>query len=252
MNIATSRRAVAIGFGVALLYVGFAVVSGLVSPLARRPLLDGFAPPALYRFVKPPPNLASINKPPLSGQFTLPVRGGTVTEGLFATRDSQASILIFRNTVLAPAGARSMTITLQPLAPAGNASVPDGMSITGNVYRITLAFQPGGENVKKLEKDAILTLTYPALAGPHHSRQILSSTNGVRYARIRSIDSTVQQQVTGHVRSPGFFAVGVKASSVPPAQAPGSGSSRITVIVVVVAVILAVLIGWLRWRERRR
>ena len=48
------RRALATGAGIALLYVALAVLSGHLSPLARRPLLDGFAPVPQYRWVSRP------------------------------------------------------------------------------------------------------------------------------------------------------------------------------------------------------
>jgi hypothetical protein len=251
MRSVTSRRALTLGLGASLLYLALAVVSGHLSPLARRPLLDGFAPPAAYRFVHPPSNLASINKRPLAGQFTLQVRNGTVTEGLFATGDSQASITLFRRAVRAPAGARSMAIKLQPLAPPKSASLPGKMSITGNVYTVSATFRPGGRPLRRLEKQGIVALTYPALAGGHHTRKVLFSSDGVRFMELSSVDSSVQQQVTAHTPSLGFFAVGVKSVAAPTQPTGGSGFP-VTAVVVGAAIVVAVVVGWLRWRERNR
>jgi len=247
-----ARRTLAFGVGASVLYLILAAVSGHLSPLYRRPLMDGFAPPAPYRWVKPPSNLASINKPPLSGRFTLAVKNGSVTEGLFATRDSQASVLLFGHAIAAPAGQTSVVLTLEPVAPPSNATFPRGEAITGNVYRIRATFEPSGKPVQKLGKKAIVTLVYPALAGPHRVRRLVASTDGVRFTEIPSIESVVQEQVTAHVGTFGFYAVGVRGiSTTPPAAAPSGGGTPITLIVVVVAVAVAVLIGWLRWWERR-
>jgi len=49
------RAAFLAGIGIVLLYLAGATLSGRASLLARRPLLDGLAPPVPYRWVKPPP-----------------------------------------------------------------------------------------------------------------------------------------------------------------------------------------------------
>ena len=54
-----SRVALLAGVGIVLLYLAGAAVSGRASILARRPLLDGLAPPTPYRWVNPPPDLAA-------------------------------------------------------------------------------------------------------------------------------------------------------------------------------------------------
>ncbi|HXQ57078.1 MAG TPA: hypothetical protein VOA19_14935 [Actinomycetes bacterium] len=59
-----SRLVLLVGVGIVVLYLAGAVVSGRASILARRPLLDGLAPPTPYRWVHPPAELAAGNKPP--------------------------------------------------------------------------------------------------------------------------------------------------------------------------------------------
>ena len=54
-------------------YVALAALSGHLSPLARGPLLDGIGPPQAYRWVSPPPDLASTNVAPSSLTRTLPL-----------------------------------------------------------------------------------------------------------------------------------------------------------------------------------
>ena len=244
------RRAAVLGLGAAVLYLALAAVSGRLSPLARRPLLDGFAPPPPYRWVKPPHNLAPINKAPLPGRFTIPVLHGVAGEGLFATRDSQASVLMVGRSIVAPAGTRSVELTLDPQAPRASASLPKGRSIIGNVYAISAAFEPSGSPVRTLNKSVVVTLVYPALAGPHIQHRILASTDGKRFTELASTDSPVLQQITAHSRSFGLFAVGVHLTpAVTPA--PNGPGFPVTTVVVAVAAAAAVAIGWLRWRARR-
>ena len=66
-----ARLALLAGVGIVVLYLAGAAVSGRASILARRPLLDGLAPPTPYRWVSPPPDLAASNKPPASTRFTV-------------------------------------------------------------------------------------------------------------------------------------------------------------------------------------
>ena len=75
-----TRRALLFGLGAAVLYVAGTALSGSLGPLARRPLLDGFAPPQPYRWVSPPPNLAAGNKPPASAVVSLQLDPQTGSE----------------------------------------------------------------------------------------------------------------------------------------------------------------------------
>ena len=67
------RRLVLGGLAVAIAYAALAGLSGWLSPLARGPLLDGLGPPQPYRWVNPPPALASTNQPPSSAVFHVPL-----------------------------------------------------------------------------------------------------------------------------------------------------------------------------------
>ena len=154
-------------------------------------------------------------------------------------------------SIVVPAGTRSVLLTLEPEAPAAHAVLPRKVSIIGNVYSIRAALQPSGNPVSSLAKTAVVTLVYPALAGPHQTHEILASTDGTRFTELSSTDSPVLQQITAHTRSFGFFAVGVhRTSGGTPTPAGGSGFP-VTTVVVAAAAVAALTIGWLRWRVRR-
>jgi hypothetical protein len=247
-----TRRTVLLGLAAAATYLAGAALSGHLNPLARRPLLDGFAPPPPYRWVEPPPNLAPINKPPLPGRYTVPVGGAAGGEGLFATRDSQASILLPAGSISAPPGIRAVRLSLEAQAAPEGASLPGGVSITGNVYSIGATLEPGGQPIHELRKPGAVTLVYPALAGPHQAHRILASTDGTRFTELPSIDSPVLQQITAHTRTFGLFAVGLRGAGGSVRHPAGEGPGfPTTAIVVAIAAVVAVAIGWLRWRARR-
>ena len=99
-----SRTAVLAGIGIAVLYLAGAALSGRVSPLARRPLLDGLAPPVPYRWVKPPPDLAASNKPPASLRASVKLTPTGSQIGAFATSDGQVNLVLSEGAVPARAG----------------------------------------------------------------------------------------------------------------------------------------------------
>src|SRR5205814_1588610 len=116
---------------------------------------------------------------------------------------------------------------------------------------IGATFQPSGAAVPTLAKSAVVTLVYPALAGPHLTHTVLASPDGKRFTELAATDSPVLQQITAHTRSFGFFAVGVHLTGGHVQPAPGGSGFPWTVVVVAVAAVAAVTIGWLRWRARR-
>src|SRR5262245_2807368 len=92
----TDRRratAVAVGVGIIGLYVALASWSSHLSPLARGPLLDGLAP-TNYRWVDPPPELASTNQEPSSGVFQLALGRDGVEGSVVFTSDNQVTVIV--------------------------------------------------------------------------------------------------------------------------------------------------------------
>src|SRR5205814_170358 len=69
VGLLVSVRARAAGLVVIAAYVGGAVLSGHLSPFARRPLFDGVITSHPYNWVHPPPALAATNKQAESGTY---------------------------------------------------------------------------------------------------------------------------------------------------------------------------------------
>ena len=103
-------HALAIGLVVVALYAGLAAWSGRLSPLARGPLLDGLGP-LNYRWVSPPPELASTNQPPSAGRFVLPLRADGLGSQVVFTSDNQVTVIVDEGSVGPSEGQRSVELT---------------------------------------------------------------------------------------------------------------------------------------------
>ncbi len=145
--------------GMAALALGLAGAALLHGRLAAPPLYDGIVvPPEPYRWESPPPNLRAGNKPPLSGDTTLPVLNGQVAGGGVQTGDNQVVIYFGPGTFKAPAGSQTVKCTIAP--DPSPPPPPPGVEIRSNVYRIGCVAQPGGAPVT-LASSYHLTLRFP-------------------------------------------------------------------------------------------
>ena len=88
------RNAIVAGLVSVTVYAALAALSGHLSPLARGPLLDGIGPPQAYRWVNPPPDLASGNQPPSSGVFHVPLDASGSRPEVFVTSDNQVTVVV--------------------------------------------------------------------------------------------------------------------------------------------------------------
>ena len=143
------RRALALGVALAVVYLAGAALSGRASPLARRPLLDGLAPPTPYRGVHPPAELAAGNKPPAGGRFLLELTAQGSQLSAFSTSDGQVNLILSQGAVPFRAGQIEVVVTVEPLDPARLAA-PAGMLVAGNAYRLQAAYRSSGRKVSAL------------------------------------------------------------------------------------------------------
>ena len=236
----TSRRRVAaIGAVLVAAYVAGALLSGTLDPALRRPLLDGLAPPPMYRWVDPPPALASTNQRPAAGRFTLQLDATKGSApGVFSTNDFQFSLALGLGAIAPRQGDSSILLRATPMAPDASAQVPQGMQIAGNVIRLQATYEPSGTTVGRFSPEGELGLVYPLLfEGVGFTDTVLRSDDGRAWTALGSDDAVAQQSVHASVRGPAYFAVGQTPSS--PAGGPGStGSKSIPVVIVVVAVLI--------------
>src|SRR6266511_2971923 len=231
-----SRRALVLGLVLAGVYVVMAAVGGRISPFARRPILDGFAPP------------------PSAGRFTLGLDPGTGSKAdVFSTADGQVSLALGEGAIPPQPDQDSVGLTITPIAPEAGAEVPRKLQIAGNVYRIDAEYQPSGTPVVRLRSPARLVMAYPLpldVAVYHHT--MLYSKDGSSWSTLRSTDSLVGQLVHADVSELGFFAVGQAVlGTVSPSSPSGGGTVFVVVLVAGAAVLAVIVVAEIRRRARR-
>jgi hypothetical protein len=215
-----SVRSRALGWGLVIvsLYVSGGIVSGHLSPLARRPLLDGFVPPAPYRWVDPPPELASTNLPPASGKGSITIGPQGSEAAFMATDDAQVTLNAPKRAFPPRPGSKAVVMTIKPVDPASVGPLPGRLSVTGNVYLIAATNQPTGDRARRLDTSMVAILMYPSLSNDLGNHTLVVSPDGKRWKRIETHDQHTTKQVNGRLRSLGYVAV---ASAPLPNAGPG-------------------------------
>jgi hypothetical protein len=247
-----SRLALLAGVGIVVLYLAGAAVSGRASILARRPLLDGLAPPTPYRWVNPPPDLAASNKPPASTRFTLELTADGSRLGAFSTSDGQVNLVLSEGAVPARPPQTVVEVAVYPIDPATLGPLPSGLVSAGNAYRIQASYQSSGRRVEALGGQSSVGLVYPllgtAVADPG-GHQVLSSADGRAWEALPSTDTPGTHQVSARLARTGYVVVGVAPS------AGGSGDdsrNRILLLGTGIAIVIVAAALVLRLREQTR
>jgi hypothetical protein len=248
------RRALAGGIAAVLAYAALAALSGWLSPLARGPLLDGLGPAQPYRWVSPPPALASTNQPPSSGSFHVPLDSNGSRPEVFVTSDNQITIIVPAKVFALKPGQIEVLLSVKPVDPAKLSPPGGGLSSFGNAYQLTAAYQPSGDAVD-LSLPIEIVLVYPVTLKLHATRhQIATSPTGKAWTPQNGTDSTAQQQTEGPMTALGYAMVVGKQTprSASPSAAPSTGGrSSLTLILLVAAVCVGLVGLGLIFRSRR-
>jgi hypothetical protein len=247
----TRRAKVAVSGGaVVALYLAGALVSAHLSPFARRPLLDGLAPVAPYRWASPPPSVASTNKPPTPGRFTLPFSRGHLRGGAFATPDVQVTLIVPSDALAPMPGQRSIELTVDPIAPSSVAPPPRSLVILGNVVRIRATYQPSGDPASP-KKAIEVVLIYPFVPTDSGQHVLVASPNGKSWKTVKATDHPASAQLIGSVRTLGdVAAAGTRLARVSPSStATGPGSSTGIIVAIAVGAVLVLLLLVLVFRR---
>jgi len=140
---------------------------------AKPPLFDGIpAPPPPFRYVSPPPDRASSNQAPLSGEAVITVHDIRLSGGGVQTADGQAAAIFPPGSLEPSAGASQIRLRLEPVTHPPNP--PIGYSIIGNVYRVSAIEEPA-EVAVGIAKPYQLTMEVPP--GPFDVLQFYDGTN---------------------------------------------------------------------------
>jgi hypothetical protein len=240
-------RALLLGLAVVGVYATAAVISGHLSPIARRPILDGLIPTS-YRWVNPPPDLASANIKPSSGQFRLAVWPGHSQGTVFSTDDAQVTVIVPRDSIPYAQGQRSVDVTIQPIDPAKLGKPQAPLAISGNAYLLSGTYRPSGRPLKgPLVSNIEVVLVYPALTNVHGSHTLILSSKGTTWNEVHTNDLVSVAQADGQIGSLGYVAAAVTGQRTPTPTVPGAGNQHesFPVAIVIGAVAAVVLIGGL-------
>lgn len=233
------------GVAAAAAYLAGAAFTGHVNPGLARPLLDGFAPPAPYRWVNTP-HIAGIqysSQKPASAQLTLHLGPHGTPVATLTTSDSQFNALLDAYAVPPRSGQHSVSFTVTPMDPKALGTAPAGVQFAGNAYRVTAVYQPGGAQISAFHHHNNLALQYPLLAlnGPgsaSSNHQLLYSKDGRNWQlqHRNSADNRLVQSMIGEFFAPGYYAVGAPAST-----SHGSSVQRYVLLGVFIAAALIVI-----------
>ncbi len=220
-------------------YLGFAAWSAHISPLARGPLLDGVGP-VNYRWVAPPPELASSNEAPSSGAMLVELDPKTGSLPVFVrTDDNQAVFLINQGSIGPATRQQQAAVTIEPLDPAGFPELGGEQVAFSNVYRVHATYEPSGQPVRELASPILVTLVYGHIPGVHtrsHDLLQLRGGTGGRWRAMDTEDLIANQQAQGESDALGTFVVaGVPVPFTPVGSQEGGDTNPALIAVLVLA-----------------
>jgi hypothetical protein len=215
---ARSRTVLAIGIAVVAVYVASAWFSGQLSPLARRPLLDGLVPPAPYRWVDPPPELASTNVEPTPVTTVVKLGNRGSATAIVSTDDAQVTLVLPRGAFGNAPQQQSVRVRIDPLPPDAVEPPEPPLRILGNVYRLRGNYVPSGDPAPLQSVGARVVLVYPFISTDHWQHAVIVSPDGESWTSVETNDFRGIQQADGPIDTLGLVAVvrtGVRASPAP-------------------------------------
>ena len=240
------RAALWLGLAAVAVYLAGAAGSGALSLAARRPLLDGLAPPSPYRWVNPPPALAGQNKPPAAGRFEVPMRAKGSQLGAFSTSDAQYDVIFGENAFAPSRGQTTVVADVTPLDPGSLGPVPTGLLAAGNAYRLKARYAPSKRAIQAFAGEVSATLAYPLPGLPvSAAHTLVYSRDGRAWVTVDTSDAPGPHTATGRVPGPGYLLV-----AVPPAPAyPDAAGGRLRWLLVLI--LLGVIIATVVYLRRR-
>jgi hypothetical protein len=245
----TARVAIAAS-GVLLVgaYLLGAAISGRLSPLARRPLLDGTLTPTAYRWVDPPPALAAQNQDPTPGMFRVKVTDAGSRTAVFSTDDTQVTVILEKGAFPAAERQNAVQVTVTPIATSEVSAADRPLRLVGNAVRIQATYVPSGDPVSVEPDTARVVLVYPIVLSQHASHSIVSSPDGEAWTPAETNDLPSIQQADALVPTLDYVAVGEEPGASP--SGSGSGVNTAATVAIVVAIVALLVVLFLTLRRR--
>jgi len=239
----TRRVALVMGILVVGMYAASSALSGHLSPLARRPLLDGLVPPTAYEWVDPPPELASTNLAPARQDFQVDLGDAGSRTAVLTTGDAQVTLILPRGAFAGAPGQDSILVRIEPLAASEVDAPAEPGQILGNVYLLEATYRPSGEPAA-LAANSRVVLVYPLVANDHGGHEVVVSVDGATWDAADTNDLPSIQQADAAIDTLGYVAV--SATNVSPTASPGGStegggrSNAATIGIVAGLIVLAI------------
>jgi hypothetical protein len=231
-------------------YVVSAVFSAHLSPLARRPLLDGTAPPEPYRWVDPPAALAGSNQKPTPGTFTVELTPNGSKTAVLTTDDAQITLIVAKGAFPGSSGDTYVEVKLTPIAPSEVAAPDPPLAIAGNVIRVEATYQPSGTPVE-VGSGARIVLVYPFSANQHGSHVVVESADGKTWTSLDTNDLPSIQQVDALIDTLGYVAVARNPTATTAPPASGGGGSTVAAIAIGAGLVILAVAAVIALRGRK-
>ena len=245
---AARQRPLVAGLGLAVVYVLVALVTPELTGRPLLPLFDGFAPPAPYNWVNPPPGLDEDKSPPgeTNQEVALDEAGSRASNA--ATPDGQAIVGLDTGSVPPNPPDTTVLVRVSPVDPGTLPPLPGGLRPEGNAYRVTIAYQPSGQEVTTLAAPGTIALTAAAPA-----TTLLFAPDGGQWQEIQARPFGDSNGLFAPLNAPGHY---LSTSHNPARTADsgdgeGGGSGGIVVALLIIAV-LGAAVGLLAGRSRKR
>lgn len=238
------------GVGVALLalYAAVAIVTHGLSSRPGRPLFDGFAPPAPYRWVKPPPEFTD-NQPPEPAERTIPLSDQGSEAANASTTDAQIIVTLPQGAVASHPPDTAIRLTIKPLDAAAVAALPAGLRAVSNAYEVSIVYQPSQTPVPGVNPAAIIALT--AASDGDGLQHLPPGAQQWQAVQSRAFGNTHGQ--TGPFQGPGHYVVTASAAVTTTATTiPQKGGSGGVVLALVIVAVVASVGGVVAVRSRRK
>jgi hypothetical protein len=165
------RRTAAAAWGLAAVLLYLAVAPAVWRAVPARLLYEGEAPPAPYRWVHPPPEVARDNQPPTGGAGQIGLNPTGSGSASVLTDDAQAGVIFPHDAVAPKAGVTTAVVRIAPVDPAAVAPPPPGLVFDGNGYRVEATYQNDGPITLRRS-------VTPVLRYPRHATVLLRWSDG--------------------------------------------------------------------------
>jgi hypothetical protein len=165
------RPSAAAAWGIAAAAAYLVIASIVWRAVPARLLYEGEVPPAPYRWVHPPAELARDNVPPTGGTGQIGLNPTGSGSASILTDDAQAGVIFPHDAVAPRPRATSATVTLTPVDPTTIAPPPPGYAFDGNGYRAQATYPDGRPVVLRRP-------VTPVLRYPRHATVLLRWSSG--------------------------------------------------------------------------